>query len=90
MLISWEVWKEPNARVFLETSSNANMIIARIMDESNARCLTGVKFLSNVILGEKANYKVIGLVLDFFSSETIFFINENRKSFALLKKEVYE
>jgi hypothetical protein len=66
MLISWEVWKERNARVFLDTSSNANMIITRIMDEANARCLTGTKFLSNVILGEKANYNVIWLVLEIF------------------------
>jgi hypothetical protein len=52
MLISWEVWKERNARVFRHHISATNVIIAKIKDEARAWCLAGAKNLCNIIPGE--------------------------------------
>ena len=52
MLISWEIWKERNARVFRHVAAPANVIIAKIKEEARAWCLAGAKFLGSVIPGE--------------------------------------
>jgi hypothetical protein len=47
MLISWEAWKERNARVFRHHHSATNAIIAKIKDEARAWCLASAKELCN-------------------------------------------
>ena len=34
MLVTWEIWKERNARVFRNTASTANMVIDKIKEEA--------------------------------------------------------
>jgi hypothetical protein len=51
-LISWEVWKERNTRVFRHHQSTGSTVIAKITDEARSWGLTGAKYLSYVILGE--------------------------------------
>jgi hypothetical protein len=33
MLVSWEVWKERNARVFKSDASTLNMVVSKIKEE---------------------------------------------------------
>jgi hypothetical protein len=49
MLVSWEIWKERNARVFQNHSVTSNMLVTKIKDEEATWCLAGAKALSNVI-----------------------------------------
>ena len=49
MLVSWEIWKERNARVFRNISITSNMLVAKIKSEAVLWCYAGAKALSNVI-----------------------------------------
>uniref|UniRef100_A0A453SEU3 Uncharacterized protein n=1 Tax=Aegilops tauschii subsp. strangulata TaxID=200361 RepID=A0A453SEU3_AEGTS len=49
MLISWEIWKERNARVFRNTAVPVGVIVAKIKEEASMWCLAGAKILSNVM-----------------------------------------
>jgi hypothetical protein len=45
LLISWEIWKERNARIFRHHFSTSGMVITRIKDEARLWCLAGAKAL---------------------------------------------
>ena len=49
MLISWEIWKERNGRVFRNKASTADMVITKIKDEVPTWSMAGAKASSNVI-----------------------------------------
>jgi hypothetical protein len=49
MLVSWEIWKERNARVFRNKSVTIAMLVTKIKDEANLWRLAGAKALSNVM-----------------------------------------
>jgi hypothetical protein len=49
MLISWEIWKERNARIFRHHFSTADMVINKIKDEARLWCLAGAKVLCNIM-----------------------------------------
>ena len=49
MLVSWEIWKERNARVFRNISTTSNMLLAKIKSEAVMWCYAGAKALSNVM-----------------------------------------
>ena len=46
MLVSWELWKERNARVFRNQSSTMEMVANKIKDETRLWSLAGAKALS--------------------------------------------
>jgi hypothetical protein len=52
VLVSWEVWKEYNVRVFQHHRWPVTDIFTRIRDEARAWCLAGSNFLGNVIQAE--------------------------------------
>ena len=49
MLISWEIWKERNARVFRNTAVPVGVIVAKIKDECSLWSLAGAKHLCNIM-----------------------------------------
>jgi hypothetical protein len=49
ILISWEVWKERNTRVFNNKATTAPMLVAKIKDEIALWSLAGAKALSNIM-----------------------------------------
>jgi hypothetical protein len=49
ILISWEVWKEQNARVFRNDASTTKMVIEKITEEALLWGYVGAKALSNVM-----------------------------------------
>lgn len=49
MLISWELWKERNARVFRNVSAPTTIIVEKIMDEATLWTLTGAKGLGVIL-----------------------------------------
>ena len=49
MLVSWEIWKEHNARVFRNTAAPTMLIVERIKEEAHLWALAGAKYLSNVM-----------------------------------------
>jgi hypothetical protein len=49
MLISWEIWKEKNARVFQNEACTSNMLVNKIKEEVATSSLAGAKALSNVM-----------------------------------------
>jgi hypothetical protein len=49
MLVSWELWKERNARVFRNQFSTFNVVISRIKEEVALWGLAGAKTLCNII-----------------------------------------
>jgi hypothetical protein len=49
MLVSWEIWKERNPRVFSNNASTMAMVIDKIKDEAALWSLAGAKALSNVM-----------------------------------------
>jgi hypothetical protein len=49
MLVSWEIWKERNARVFTNKSLPANMLLVKIREEVNLWSLAGAKALCNTM-----------------------------------------
>jgi hypothetical protein len=52
MLVSWEVWKERNARVFRNHCSTVHMVATRIKNEATLWASAGAKTLGNVMPGE--------------------------------------
>ena len=49
MLVSWEIWKERNGRVFRNESSTAIMIISKIKEEVIMWGFAGAKALCNIM-----------------------------------------
>jgi hypothetical protein len=49
MLISWEIWKELNERVFRNNASPVTMLVSRIKDEVTMSSRAGAKALNNVM-----------------------------------------
>jgi hypothetical protein len=49
MLVSWEIWKEENVRIFQNTASTSNVVINKIKEEVALWSLAGAKAMSNVI-----------------------------------------
>jgi hypothetical protein len=49
MLVSWEVRKERNVRVFQNNASTRMMVISKIREEMVLWSLAGAKALSNII-----------------------------------------
>jgi hypothetical protein len=47
MLISWEIWKERNTRVFRNTYTTSRFIIIKIKEEIALWSLTGTKAMGN-------------------------------------------
>jgi hypothetical protein len=48
-LISWEVWKKRNTRVFRNHASTSIMIVSKIKNEVSLWCLAGAKALCNIM-----------------------------------------
>jgi hypothetical protein len=48
ILITWEIWKERNARVFNNKSSMASALLQRIKDESENWIMAGTKHLADI------------------------------------------
>ena len=49
LLVSWEIWKERNARVFRNVAVPVGVLVARIKDEMTLWCLAGAKHLCNIM-----------------------------------------
>lgn len=49
MLISWELWKERNARVFRNVSSPSTILVEKIMNEATLWALAGAKGLGVIL-----------------------------------------
>jgi hypothetical protein len=49
MLISWEIWKERNTRVFRNTYTTSSFIIINIKEEIALWSLAGAKAVGNII-----------------------------------------
>ena len=45
MLVSWEIWKERNARVFRNTATPTPVVVAKIKEEAHLWALTSTLFL---------------------------------------------
>jgi hypothetical protein len=49
MLVSWEIWKKHNARVFRNKASTVTMLVTKMNEEVALWGLAGAKALSNII-----------------------------------------
>jgi hypothetical protein len=49
MLVSWEIWKERNARVFRNTYSTATMLLEKIKGEVALWSIAGARTISNIM-----------------------------------------
>jgi hypothetical protein len=49
MLISWEIWKERNVRVFRNTYTTSSFIVVKIKEEIALWSLAGAKAVGNVM-----------------------------------------
>ena len=49
MLMSWEIWKERNARVFCNTAATTMMLVAKIKEEAHLWAIAGATHLSIVM-----------------------------------------
>ncbi|KAM3229105.1 hypothetical protein ACQJBY_060183 [Aegilops geniculata] len=49
MLVSWELWKERNARVFINTSTSSSIIVDKILDEASLWVSAGAKGLDVIL-----------------------------------------
>uniref|UniRef100_A0ACD5UMD8 Uncharacterized protein n=1 Tax=Avena sativa TaxID=4498 RepID=A0ACD5UMD8_AVESA len=52
MLVTWEIWKERNARVFRGHAVTVDMMVTKIKEEAQLWCFAGAKALSSLILRE--------------------------------------
>ena len=52
MLVSWEIWKERNARIFRNAATPTTIIVTRIKEEAHMWTLAGAKHLSSLMLRE--------------------------------------
>lgn len=52
MLISWEVWKQRNARVFRNIASPTMIIVGKIKEEAQFWVIAGARDLSDVLARE--------------------------------------
>ena len=52
MLVSWEIWKERNARIFSNTAAPTTVVVARIKEEAQLWALAGAKHLSSLMSRE--------------------------------------
>ena len=50
MLITWEVWKERNARIFNRQETSVTMLLEKIKAEANLWIVAGAKALRDVIV----------------------------------------
>ena len=50
ILITWELWKERNARVFNNKASTSATLMQKIEDESKNRVLAGAKHLADITI----------------------------------------
>ena len=50
MLITWEVWKERNTRIFNRQETSATMLLEKIKAEANLWIVAGAKALRDVIV----------------------------------------
>jgi len=48
ILVTWELWKERNARIFQRHHSTAERLIAEIKEEARTWCLAGAKRLKEI------------------------------------------
>ena len=46
MLVSWEIWKERNARIFRNMAAPTTIVVSRIKEEARLWALAGAKHLS--------------------------------------------
>ena len=46
MLVSWEIWKERNARIFCNTDVATSIVVSKIKEEAHLWALAGAKHLS--------------------------------------------
>jgi hypothetical protein len=49
MLVSWEVWKQRNGRIFQNNASTTMMVISRFKEETALWSLDGAMTLGNVM-----------------------------------------
>ncbi|KAF7101590.1 hypothetical protein CFC21_102877 [Triticum aestivum] len=49
LLVSWEIWKERNVRVFCNVAVPVGVLVAKIKDEMALWCLAGAKHLCNIM-----------------------------------------
>ena len=49
LLISWEIWKARNARVFHNNAVPVGVLVARIKEEASLWCLAGANILCNIM-----------------------------------------
>jgi hypothetical protein len=49
LLVSWDIWKESNARVFSKPFDNLDHACEKIKDEVAMWCLAGAKGLCNIM-----------------------------------------
>ncbi|KAF6999229.1 hypothetical protein CFC21_015291 [Triticum aestivum] len=49
LLISWEIWKERNARVFRNVAVPVGVIVAKIKEECSLWGLAGAKYLRTLM-----------------------------------------
>jgi hypothetical protein len=49
LLVSWEVWKERNARVFHKVATMPNIVVTKIRGETALWSLAGAKHLGSIM-----------------------------------------
>lgn len=82
LLISWEIWKQRNTRVFLNIAVSVGVLVAKIKEECSLWSLAGAMHLYN-IMAQKWYFVLWPLALN---SETSLLIDENDKSFVEFQK----
>jgi hypothetical protein len=60
MIVTWELWKERNARIFNNVSIMPTIIFDKIKLEARTWVLAGAKQLGNLISGEEALFFLFG------------------------------
>jgi hypothetical protein len=52
MLVSWEIWKEQNMRVFRNTATPSTVVVVKIKEEAHLWALAGASHLSTLMSRE--------------------------------------